>query len=826
MRVWRILGTAGTALFTAAMLQPVGADAAERAIPSPPAGSTQAQTLGSVPATSVPDRALLDDYCVACHNQRLQTAGLLLDDADLSQIGAHAELWEKVVRKLRSRTMPPARRPRPDNPTYDAFVTSVEAALDHAAAAAPNPGRPVIHRLNRFEYTNAIRDLLALEFDGQSLLPADDSGYGFDNIADVLSVSPVLLERYMAAARKISRRAVGDPTIRPDVEQYKLSRLLLQEDRMSDALPFGTRGGLAVRHHFPVDGEYVIKVNLQISRCAGDYEDIRGLHEPNDIDLRLDGERVELFHVDRKVDVEPKRRSYSGGSHIEEVGPLQIRLPVKAGTRVVGAAIQKRYTAPEGVGPVRMPVGSSSFAQLCRTGLESGLIEMGIEGLEIAGPFNVAAPDDTLSRRRLFECRPTGPEDEEPCARTILAALARRAYRRAVAPAELETLLSFYRAGRREGHFDRGIQFALERVLVAPAFLFRMEQDEPTAAPGTAHRISDVELASRLSFFLWSSIPDDELLDLAIQGKLSDQTVLDQQVRRMLNDDRSAALVSNFFGQWLGVRSMRTVAPDPGEYPEFDDNLREAFQQETELFLESQVREDRSMLELLTANYTFVNERLARHYGIGKVYGSHFRRVTYPDDRRASLLGHGSILTVTSYANRTSPVLRGKWVLETLIGMPPPEPPPNVPALREKDEIGQPTSVRGRLEEHRKNPVCASCHATMDPLGFALENFSAIGRWRTLDANTPVDASGVLPDGTEFDGPAGFRSALLNYREEFLQTAIEKLLTYALGRGTEYYDMPTVRAIRREADRSDHRWSTVILGIVKSTPFQMRRSRS
>ena len=785
------------------------------------AGSQQSATPGASTssATASAQRALLDSYCVPCHNERTKSGGLMLDTADVSQVHADPELWEKVVLKLRVGLMPPIGRPRPDKATYDGFATWLEQSLDRPLTSrTPDPGRPAIHRLNRTEYTNAIRDLLVLDIDAKSLLPPDDSGYGFDNIADVLSVSPALLERYLSAAQRISRIAVGDPTMRPTFNTYRNPYLTLtQEDRTSDDQPQGSRGGLAIRHYFPLDGEYVIKVRLQASSAQSD---IRGLDVLNQVDVRIDGVRVKLFNV------EPVERQISNlvASERQQLdADWDFRVPVETGSRLVSVSLDKKNWYMEGVGPDRSPVASFGYANVFRTSLGVGKIQMGIDELTIEGPFNGRVPEVSASRSRIFSCRPTGAADETRCAETILSSLARRAFRRPVTDEDLTLLMGFYAAGRDGAGFDTGIQSALEALLVDPNFLFRVEQDPASVAPGTPYRLSDVELASRLSFFLWSSIPDDELLDLAIRGRLQDPAVLDRQVERMLEDRRSDALLNNFFGQWLLVRNVQSVAPDPKAFPGFDENLRRALERETSLFLEAQLREDRGALELMTADYTFLNERLAKHYGIPKVYGSHFRRVTYPDDRRAGLLGQGSVLMVTSYSNRTSVVQRGKWILENLLGAPPPPPPAVVPPLENTKVEG---SLRQRMEQHRRNPVCAACHAQIDPLGFALENFNGIGRWRTTDEYAPIDASGVMPDGVAFSGPVDFRAALLTHREALLSTLTRKLLTYAIGRGTEYYDMPTVRSIVQDSAAYDYRWSSLVLGIVKSAPFQMRRSAS
>ena len=787
------------------------------ALSAAPRQSPAARPGALAPArdTPTPDaqRALLNKYCITCHSTRLKTGGLVLEGIDVRDVGGRTELWEKVTRKLHSGSMPPAGQPRPARAELHALASALEQGLDAAALASPNPGRPAIHRLNRVEYVNAIRDLLALEIDGKALLPGDDSGFGFDNIADVLTVTPGLLDRYLSVARKIARLALGDTSIKPVVETVtRLPVFLQQADRMHEELPFGTRGGAVARHTFPLDGDYTIKVFLQRGTMSGA---VRGLTEDNQVDIRLDGERVKFVLV-------PKAAS-RGYEVADTSAPLEARVTVTAGQHTIGIALLKGTTVVEGWGPSRMPVGSTSFAQVDRTSQDGGVIEMGIDSVTVEGPFNGSAPADTATRRAIFTCRPARAAEDEACARGILSKLAYRAYRRPVTADDIDTLMTFYRTGRSEGAFDRGIQFALERLLVAPDFLFRVEGTRAKVKPGTVHQLDDYELASRLSFFLWSSMPDTVLLDLAAKGRLKDPVVLEGQIRRLLRDDKAEAFLSNFFGQWLYTRNISQVTPDPTNYPEFDDNLRAAFQVETGMFLASQIRDDRPVVELLTANYTFTNERLARHYGIPNVYGSHFRRVALPDDRRAGLLGQGSVLTVTAYATRTSPVLRGKWLMQNILGTPPPPPPANVPPLENTKVEG---TLRQRMELHRKNPVCATCHAQIDPLGFALENFDAIGRFREMDGPTRVDASGVLPDGTTFDGPASFRKVLLAQRAAYLTTLTEKLMTYALGRGVEASDMPAVREAIRESAGKDHRWSALILGIVRSTPFQMRRSES
>ena len=809
----------GTALAVVAIMGPLAA-ASPRAHPANP---IEAQ------------RAVIDRYCVTCHNEilvqgvdrspdssalvsQLRMVGLTLDTMDLAKVGENAATWEKVVRKLRTRAMPPQPSARPDEATYGSLTSWLETELDRAAAVQPNPGRrPSVHRLNRAEYANAIRDLLGLDIDGQSLLPPDDSGYGFDNIADVLSVSPMLTERYLSAARKIARLAVGDPTLRPTTETFAVDKYLRQDDRVSEDLPFGSRGGLAVDYFFPLDADYVVKIDLLRTYDGR----LRGLTGVSELEVRLDGELVETLTVGGPLfdaDGEPRRWDLRNSSDDGQ----EVRFSARAGPATLAVSYVGKASVLEGMRRPRYAVTSYEYAG-------DQTIEPGIASVELRGPYQVSGRGDTPSRRQIFVCRPSGPKEEETCANEILVRLARRAYRRPASEDEVEMLLEFYQAGRSSGDFDAGIEMALRRVLVSPSFLFRTEDDPSNVPAGTAYRISDFELASRLSFFLWSSIPDEELLGVAERGQLKQPEVLEAQVRRMLADRRSQALVSNFGGQWLYLRNMQLVSPDSYAYSDFDRNLRQAMEREMELFFESQIREDHGVPDLLTADYTFVNQRLAEHYGIPNIYGNHFRRVTLSgeNDMRRGLLGKGSLLTVTSYAHRTSPVVRGKWLLENVLGTPPPPPPPDVPALDENTDTGlAPRSMRERLEAHRANPVCASCHKIMDPLGFALENFDGIGRWRTTSAaGTPIDAAGRLVDGTEIDGPASLRRALLNRPEDFVTTVTEKLITYALGRGVEYYDGPAVRRVVREAAGSDYRWSSLILGIIESTPFQMRRSK-
>ena len=789
------------------LLSPVSARQAQS--PPPQASAAEAPPL----------RPVLSQYCISCHSDRLQTAGLSLETLDAVHVSDGAEVWEAVIRKLRMGAMPPVGRPRPNTTVVENVVEWLETELDNAAVLNPNPGRTdSVHRLNRAEYQNAIRDLLALDIDATSLLPADSGDeHGFDNIANMLSVSPTLLDRYLSAARKLSRLAVG---LSPRAPTTVAHRVVLEQDGyLGEDLPFGSRGGVAVRHHFPVDGEYVIRVRLY--RQLFDY--VIGLGSPQQIEVRVDGERILSSVVGGEYAGGPPPAGYIGDifgdpeweeyARNADVG-LEARFRATAGSRLVGVSFLARPTELEdGVQrPPKFPERDES--------LESNLW---VHTVVISGPYEVSGPGDTPSRRKIFVCQPTLPQEEEPCATRILTALAGRAYRRPATEQDVQTLVRFYRDGRREGAFDTGIQFALERLLADPKFLFRLEREPAGVAPGSPYPLSDLELASRLSFFLWSSIPDDELLGAAARDELSDSAVLERQVRRMLADGRSKALVDNFVGQWLLLRNLQSAAPDPNAFPDFDENLRAAFLRETQLFVDSIFREDRSVVDLLSADYTFVNERLAAHYGIPNVYGSRFRRVTFgDDDPRGGLLGQGSFLTVTSYPNRTSPVLRGRWVLESLLGTPPPAPPANVPGLPDRGEGGRAASVRERLEQHRRNPVCAACHAPMDPLGFALESFDATGRWRETDGGAPVDSSAVLPNGTQFQGPAGLRTFLVSQRRQFVTAMTEKLLAYALGRRLEYYDRPTVRIIVREAASSEYRLSAILLGIAKSPAFQMR----
>ena len=793
------------------------------------------QAAGTVlSASSSQQSALLDEYCVTCHNQdRLETGGVpfAFKDLDLENVGVDAEAWEKVVEKMRLGMMPPAGNPRPDRGPYDQFVMRLETELDRAAAASPNPGRPAVRRLTTAEYINAVHSLISFEIDERSLLfPADDvDPEGFTTNSDVLSISPALFDRYLAAANRVSRLAVGDPTIGPGyaAATYSTPRLLYQDDRMSEGLPFGSRGGMEISHYFPLDGEYEVRIRLR--RMIYDY--VVGMGRPQEIEVRLDGALVKRFTVgDADRFGYPSAYSFFGTirgdldweeyvSRGADAG-LVVRFPAEAGTHVVGVSFVEARTEPTGVLERR----ASGFSL---SGMGFYLDNAAVGRVEINGPYDPAGPGDTPSRRAILSCTPTGPADEEPCARQILTELARRAYRRPATTDDVQSLMTFYEDGRRELGFESGIQKALERLLVAPEFLFRIERDPVDIAPGATYTLNDLELASRLSFFLWSSIPDEELLVLAEEGRLHEPAVLERQVRRMLTDPQAMALVDNFASQWLQLGRVQGVMRDTEVFFEFDENLRADMARETTLFLESQLREDHSVLDLLTANYTYVNERLARHYGLSGVYGERFRRVTFDTDERGGLFGHASLLMLTAYPTRTSPVLRGKWVLDNILGMPPSEPPPEVPDLQENRGGAEVLSIRERMEEHRANPACAVCHRVMDPLGFALENFDAIGRWRVTDeAGVVVDASGVLGDGTAVNGPATFRAALLEYEDSFVRTLTEKLLTYALGRGIEYYDQPSVRQIVAAAARDDHRWSSIILQVVQSMPFQMRRAES
>lgn len=786
------------------------------------------------------NRALLDQYCVICHNQavvasipqpnegllttQLRNLGLSLDTEDVSDLSKNPEVWEKVVKKLRVGVMPPPTYPRPDAAAYNEFRNWLETELDRVAALDINPGRTqAFHRLNQVEYKNAIRDLLALDIEVSDLIPADaPDQFGFDNNADVLAFSPLNVERYISAAHKISELAVGMTPRGAVVKSYEVPLNLIQDDRLSEELPFGSRGGTAIEHFFPVDGEYRITINLQTN-----YVDfVRGYDQDHEIELSLDGEHLRTFSFGGDAPGIPAPYSYAGnirGSDDWEEFMMafadrgfDLVLPIKAGPRVIGATFPREIWEPEGVEQPRL------FGyQLAVNELPDS--NPGLGSIEVEGPLSVSGPGDTPSRLRIFSCFPTNADEAPACAREILHSLAQQAYRRPIENDDIEDLMQFYTQGYRDGGFEAGIQFALERLLVSPDFLFRIEQVPLDQEPGNSYAITGFELASRLSFFLWSSLPDDELLALAGSEDLRDPEVLEQQVLRMLADPKAAAFIDNFGGQWLYLRNLDGIYPDPAEFPEFDENLREAFKRETQLFIDHQIRNDNSLRELLSADYTFVNERLARHYGIPGIYGNRYRKVTLDGAERGGLFGHGSLMMVTSYPNRTSPVLRGKFVLENLLGGPPPEPPPNVPAL-ETSSDGKQLTMREAMAMHRENPACRVCHAAMDPIGFSLENYDAVGKWRNVFADQPIDASGLLPDGNTFDGPDGLRDLLLSRPDDFVGTITEKLMRFALGRSLEYYDMPAIRKIVRDAAESDYRWSAIILGVVESVPFQMRRS--
>jgi hypothetical protein len=763
----------------------------------------------SDPNTAATERALANKYCVVCHNDKLKTGGMSLQSADFINIPAGAELWEKVIHKLSLGAMPPQGMPRPDQASVNHLVSWLTTSIDRASAAHPNPGRATLHRLNRTEYANAIHDLLGLEVDPAPLLPADDESYGFDDIADVLRTSPSLLERYMSASWNLSRLAVGDPNITADTTTYRAKPDLSQNEHM-EGLPLGTRGGLAIRHYFPLDGEYVIKVRLW--RATADV--IKGLEELHQVEISVDGQRVKLATIGGK-DEQELSYTNSGKSAEEIDSRLTVHVPVKAGVRTVVATFMAEGESQDD--NILEPFERANLDPLDFRGLPA------VDRVSITGPLKSTGPGDTASRKLIFTCRPHDQAEELPCAKKIIGTLARRAFRRPVNDNDLETLLSFYQKGRNEGGtFDSGIEAAIQLILASPEFLFRFEPDPAALAPGAVYRISDLELASRLSFFIWSSIPDEQLLNLATLGKLHEPAVLEAQVKRMLADPKSKALVDNFADQWLYLRNLKNINPDFETFPDFDDNLRQAMKQETDLFIDNIIREDRSIMDLIDANYTFINERLARHYGIPNVYGSDFRRVTLTDENRRGLLGQASILTVTSLPTRTSPVNRGKWILTNLIGMPPNPPPPNVPALKEHSDPGQLTSLRQRMEQHRQNEPCKSCHKLMDPIGFSLENFDAVGQWRNTDEGAKIDPSGVMFNGAKVDGPESLRDILMAKPQIFAGVFTEKLMTYGLGRGVQYYDMPAVRNIVREAGKNDYRLSSIVLGIVKSTPFQMK----
>jgi hypothetical protein len=813
-----------TALFTVALVALITAGLTSQT----GAGLSQGPPPSAAPSASSP-RAVLNTYCVSCHNDRLRTSELSLEHADLDDVPKSAELWEKVIRKVRAGMMPPAGMPRPDAATLDAFVTHIETSIDRAAAQSPRPGRTALHRLNRAEYANAIRDLLALEIDATALLPPDDESSGFDNIADVLTVSPSLMERYLSASWNISRVALGNTRITPTMVTYRV-RPDLSQDQHIEGLPPGTRGGMLFEHAFPVDGEYVIKLRM----WRNTFDLMRGMEDPHEIEIAMDGVRLASVTVGGREDFS-KMAENPGVFGAELDRRLTARVPVKAGTHTLWATTVLKSQAPR----------DDLIKPFLRTTVD-GLDIMGdpsVDRMTVEGPFAASGPGDTPSRRKILLCRPGGTSEaaDSACAKRILTTLARQAYRKPVDDATTSVLMDFYRRGRQSGgSFDRGIEAALQFILASPEFLFRIEPDpagrqagRPDGQPlrvvnptASTYQLGDQALASRLSFFLWSSLPDEPLLAAAEAGRLKQPAVFEQQIRRMLADAKAKTLIDNFAEQWLHLRNLKNSNPDLVAFPDFDDNLRQAMKQETELFFESILREDRSVLDLLNADYTFVNERLAKHYGIPGIYGSRFRRVQIPDERRRGLLGQASILTVTSYPNRTSPVERGKWVLTNLLGVPPQPPPPNIPPLEEAGADGRVLPLRERMEKHRASPVCAGCHRMMDPIGFAMENFDGIGRWRDKEDGRSIDASGTLFTGARLDGASALRRELAAHPEVFVGVLTEKLLTYALGRGLEYYDMPAVRKIVRDAKPANYRFSSLVLGIARSVPFQMKESAS
>lgn len=746
---------------------------------------------------------LVNRYCLACHNEKLKSGGFSWAKVDLAHIEQNAPFAEKAIHKLRAGMMPPAGMPRPDKATMNSFIVSMENAIDQAAALHPNPGRTALHRLNRTEYRNSIKDLLGVDVDVTSLLPADDMSHGFDNMADGLTTSPTLMEGYMRAAGKISRAAMGDPEAAAAMVTYKVPRVVSQI-RHVEGTPLGTRGGIAIVHNFPADGEYSFRMTFHYSNLGVFFGQ---LQKDQQIEISVNGERVALLNINPRMKLDEDLRT----------APIRI----KAGPQKIAAAFIRRFDGPveDEIMPVEQSLVDTSNANV------PGLTSVPhLRDLSISGPFKISGVSDTPSRRKIFTCRPATAKDEIPCARQIVARLARQAYRRPTTDEDIEALLNYYQEGRNAGDFDSGIRTAIQAMLANPEFVFRFERTPDKVLPGQNFRISDLELASRLSYFLWSSAPDEQLISLASQGKLKDPAVLEQQVKRMLADERSEALAVNFAGQWLQLQNLKEMQPDPFLYPNFDENLRQSMRRETELFFSSMVREDRNLLDLLTAKYTYVDERLAVHYGIPNVLGNRFRRVELTDENRYGLLGQGSILTLTSVANRTSPVTRGKWVMSVLLGTPPPTPPPNVPALKENGVQGARQSVRARLEEHRANPTCAACHKMMDPIGFALENFDAIGVWRNNDGGFRVDATGQMFDGSKLNGPVSLREAVLSHSDAFVRAFTQNLLAYGIGRVLEFYDMPVVRAIDRDAERNGNHFSSFILGIVKSAPFQMRKA--
>jgi mono/diheme cytochrome c family protein len=777
------------------------------------AAPQQGQVADPVAAASQ-SQALVKKYCVSCHSEKLKTAGLSLESLDTSKVTANADVWEKVIRKVHTGSMPPQGMPRPDQPAMDGFTSYLETTLDRAAMVKPNPGRATLHRLNRTEYTNAIKEVLGLDIDGAALLPNDDESYGFDNIADVLKTSPALIERYMSASWNISRLAVGNQNIVADTTIYRVRPDLSQDDHI-EGLPLGTRGGIKFTHNFQLDGEYIFRVRMW--RATTDI--FRGLKYRNEVEYAIDGKRVGLVRIGgREDEKESEENSGLSASNLDQ--RLTLRIPVKAGPHEVVITFLKKTAAQED--DILQPFLRSNVDPVGYQG------QLSIDRVSVNGPLNPTGISETPSRKKIFICRPglsnNGPGlDEVSCAKKILGTLARKSYRRPITEKDTEQLLTFFQKGKNEGKtFDAGIEAGIQLILASPEFLFRFEPDPPNVALDVPYKVNDLELASRLSFFLWSTIPDEQLINLATQGKLKDPAVLEQQVKRMVADPKGRALTENFAGQWLFLRNLKSMNPDFETFPDFDDNLRQAMRRETELFFASILTQDSSIMDLMNGDYTFVNERLAKHYGMKGIYGEDFRRVPVTDENRRGILGQASILAVTSVPTRTSPVQRGKWILSNLLGTPPPAPPPNVPALKTSAESGKPSSLRERMEAHRANPYCAACHKVMDPLGFSLENFDAVGQWRDMDEGAKIDPSGTLFEGTKVAKPADLRKALTARPEVFAGVFTEKLMTYALGRGVEYSDMPTIRAILRDAKQSNYKFSSILMGVIKSAPFQMK----
>ncbi len=776
-----------------------------------PAAPQQANTAPEASQAQA-NKALIDKYCITCHNEKLKTGGRSFENLDLANVAVNAETLEKIIRKMHTGSMPPQGMPRPDKATLDGLANWLAVSLDRAAAANPNPGRATLHRLNRTEYANAIKDILGLDIDAAALLPNDDESYGFDNIADVLKTSPILIERYMSASWNISRLAVGDPAMGADTTVYRAKPDLSQDDHL-EGLPLGTRGGLKFTHNFQLDGDYIFRVRMW--RATTDI--IRGLKYANEVEYSIDGVRAGLVRIGGRAD-ERVSEENSGLSATELDQRLTLKIPVKAGPHEVAITFLKKTAAQED--DILEPFLRSNVDPVGYQGQTS------VDRVSIEGPLNPTGVSETPSRKRIFVCRPGNGVDEVSCAKRILGNLARKSYRRPITEKDTEQLLTFFQKGKNEGKtFDAGIEAGIQLILASPEFLFRFEPDPANVAVNTVYRVNDLELASRLSFFLWSTIPDDQLINLAAQGRLKDPVVLEQQVKRMLADPKAHSLTDNFAGQWLFLRNLKSLNPDFETFPDFDDNLRQSMRRETEMFFESIMREDRSVMDFMNGDYTFVNERLARHYGIKGIYGESFRRVPVTDENRRGILGQASILAVTSVPTRTSPVQRGKWILTNVLGTPPPAPPPNVPALKTSAESGKPSSLRERMEAHRANPYCAACHKVMDPLGFALENFDATGQWRDTDEGAKINPSGVMFEGSKVNNPADLRKALTARPEVFAGVFTEKLMTYALGRGIEYYDMPTIRAILREAAKNDYRFSSILMGVIKSAPFQMKMKR-